>query len=270
MSNLTSVGVVGGISAPIPYVYGAQLAWASNTTITATACQMRDSTNGVDISIGSPFAASPTTTTINGAVNGLNGLDTGSLGVSKQYAVYAISDQSGFNPAGYILSLNATNPLLPSTPSTPFPSGYSSWRRIGYVFTNSSSQFILFYQTGKGNNRYYQYDAAQAVLTGGSSATFAAVNLEAFAPLVTNSLVYLAASYVPAVAGNVASLRPTGSSAAANVSPVQITGTVAAVAQKFPAVPVMAKIATTHLNVDYIVQTSDALSLSVVGYQDSI
>ncbi len=253
---------------PIVYASGMQLSWVSTTTLSVTSGQVRDYTNEFDIVVGAPYSATPVATTINGAINGLNGLDTGALGNNKCYAVYAIGDSAGFNPPGFLLSLNAANaPLMPTGVNG---SNYSLIRRIGYVFTDGSAHFLKFYQVGTGGSRYYQYDVPISVLSGGSSATFAAVNLETAAPLVNNSLVYINLAYTGNAAGNQASIRPTGSAAAAGSCPIEITAIATGHAQDFTPTAALATVSTTHLQLDYIVQASDALSISVVGYQDSL
>ncbi len=243
------------INLPFLYVNGLQLSWVSNSTASVSSGQCRDSTNIVDIVIGA------TATVISTAFVGVNGLDSGTAAVSTDYNVFAISDSASRNPSGFLISTSAANPVMPS--------GYDSLRLIGRLKTNSSSQLILFYQTGNGSVRTYQWDSPIAVLTGGTSATFVAVPLTAGMPAI-RSTVILNAKYTPAVAANIASLRPTGSSVAAASSPVVMSGAVAAVVQDFPPFTMLPLLATGAPSIDYVVTTSDALTLLVVGYVDNL
>lgn len=243
------------VNLPFLYVNNATIAYGSNTTLTVAAGQVRDSTDTQDLTLSS-------STTINAAVNGINGLDTGALGNNKCYAVFIIADPTGVQVTGTILSLSATAPLLPF--------GYGLFRRIGWVFTDGSSHFLKFYQIGSGgsSSRTYYYDSPVSVLSGGSSATFAAVSLVNAVPLINGVAVFLNASYTPAVAGNTTSIRPTGSSAAANASPVILSGVVVSKAQDFAAIKTVALVSSSLPSIDYVVQSSDALSLSVAGFED--
>src|SRR6266568_7546379 len=93
------------VNAPQLYVNNLNISRASSTTLLIAAGQCRDSTNVFDMFL-------PSATTINAAVNGLNGLDTGSLIATKMYYVYVIADPSGFKPTGCLMSLSAS-PVLP-------------------------------------------------------------------------------------------------------------------------------------------------------------
>ncbi len=242
------------VNLPASYVNNATIAYGSNTTLTVAPGQVRDSTNVNDLVLSA-------STTVNAAVNGINGLDTGSLAANKCYAVFIIADPTGVQVTGTIISLSATAPTLPF--------GYGLFRRIGWILTDASSHFLKFYQLGSGasNVRTYYYDSPVSVLSGGASATFAAVSLVNGVPAM-NAAIFLNAAYTPAVAGNAASIRPTGSSVAANASPVILTGDVIAKAQDFSAIKTVALLATGVPSIDYVVQSSDALSLSVAGFED--
>src|SRR5258708_33714271 len=73
---------------------------------------------------------------INSAVNGVNGLDTGTIAASTQYAVYLIGDSRNYNNAAAVISLtsNYPDPLMPS--------GYDSYRLIGFMATDGPTHFV--------------------------------------------------------------------------------------------------------------------------------
>lgn len=76
--------------------------------------------------------------TNNAAGTGVGGLDTGSLGASAWYYVYAISNGT---TTSTLLSTSATTPTMPS--------GYVYKYRIGAVRTGGSSTFLRTLQKGK-------------------------------------------------------------------------------------------------------------------------
>ena len=135
---------------PYLYKYGLVIsndATTPNTKLDISAGQCRDSANMIDMGIGSSYVvpyqglAVSTPLVLNAGVNGANGLDTGSLAASSMYAVYIIGDSRGYNATASILSLASnSSPLLPS--------GYDSYRVIGYWATDASSHFLLGYYTG--------------------------------------------------------------------------------------------------------------------------
>ena len=193
--------------------------------------------------------------TINGAVVGANGIDTGSLGATKMYAVYLIGDSTSYQDPAAILSLSASSPQLPQ--------GYDIYRRIGWAVTNSSSQFPVFYQHGKDSNRVYLYDVGIAELSGGSSATFANIDCSSSVPVIaTEALCDLL--YTPDGATDVAEFRPGGSSASNGMVRIG-TGVVAA--QRVQAwLPI--EVESSLPVVEYKVTSGDTLTVNVIGYKD--
>lgn len=155
-----------------------------NTKININAGICRDSTNTFDINLGNyngqnNSGTANSSTTINAATNGLNGLDTGTFAASKVYRVFVIGDAVNGNPTGCVISLAAatTGPLMPF--------GYNVFRHIGYAVTDSSVHFLLFYQSGNNNTRLFTFDSPQASsVTAGTSATYAAIDLTALVPAV--------------------------------------------------------------------------------------
>ena len=69
------------------------------------------------------------------AASGANGLDTGSEEASKWYAFFVIHNPTTSTTAG-MFSLSPTAPTMPT--------GYTLFRRVGYVLNNASSNFTLF------------------------------------------------------------------------------------------------------------------------------
>lgn len=187
---------------PFLYINGLNVsnnATTPNTKLDVAAGQCRDSTDSIDMVFSSAI-------TINAAVNGYNGLDTGSLGASHVYAVYGIADSAGFNPVGCMLSL-ASN----SSPLLPF--GYDSYRLIGYAVTDSSSHFLLAYVSGNNNYRMFIYDVPIATaVTAGNSATYAAVTLTNFVPNVQNTPVLIETNWTANAAADTLALQPFGAS----------------------------------------------------------
>lgn len=237
------------------YITGLNLAWASNTTLTISPGLCRDSTNSYDIN------ASAGSFTLNGAVNGVNGLDTGNLAASTWYAVYVIHDYTHQNVNATLLSTSATNPLLPAT--------HNSFRRIGWVRTDGSSHFLKFYQCGNANDRFYQWDSLATILSGGTATTFTAQSLAAGAPPQAMP-VYLTLTYTGALSGNLAGVRPTGSSATIGVTPITINAINAATLRIFPAAKILPALSGGQASIEYIVTASDLLSISLGSFEDCV
>jgi hypothetical protein len=238
---------------PNLYVDNLAIARASATTITVGVGACRDSTNTQDIDVD-------TTITIDGAVVGVNGIDTGALANNTWYRVYLIADAQGFNPVKGLISTSAT-PVMPY--------GYSLLKRVGWMKTNGSAQFLPVYISGNSKIKFYQWDTPIAVLSGGSATSFTAQSLAAGMPPQATP-VYLNAAYTPALAANTASIRPTGSSAAALSCPVELKGVVNTVPIKDSMIKFLPQLATGNPSLDYVVTSSDALTLTVAGFEDYI
>jgi len=120
------------------YIYGLEL--SNNST---------DSDHDIDISAGQALDSTNSDVIILGAftkqldggwTQGTNqgGLDTGSIAADTWYHMYAIAKPDGLADA--IFSTNATTPSLPA--------GYTLFRRIGSVLTDSSANIVQFFQNG--------------------------------------------------------------------------------------------------------------------------
>lgn len=239
---------------PFLYVSNMDLVYATTTTLTVTAGMCRDQSNIYDIVV-------PVNTTISFNNYGFNAIDQGTITASSLYTIYAIADGREFNPPGFVASLSNTIPFLPA--------GYSVYRRIGQVAVGSGSTILDFYQFGTGTDRTYQYDIPITALSAGSSATFASFHMEKFVPSIINTPVIMTAEYTPATAGNICYLRPTGSTQTTTVP--FASGVVISVAQYLPPTTMLCGLNTNgQPSFDYEVQTSDALTVRVIGYRDAL
>lgn len=261
-------------SLPHLYTSGLQLSCASTTLLAVAPGAARDSNNTIDMVVGLqnyfgidvpsalPLGYQPGLF-INSAVNGVNGLDTGTIAASTQYAVYLIGDSTNNNNTAAILSLASNfGPTLPS--------GYDSFRLIGFIETDGSSHFV--YATHKPQNiaglLTYFNNPGLSVLSGGNATSFTAIDLTANNAIPTttlpNIIVTFLATFTPASSGDIAQFRPTGSSATGNLP--TITGIAANIAQT-QYIQVIAGVGSSKPEIDYLVTSgSDALSLSVVEW----
>lgn len=239
------------------YVDGLLISKTSNTVVGIARGQCRDSTNVHDIVVNPALSAST-------AFNGANGLDTGTVANNTLYAVYVIFDPSNQVPVASLLSTSATQPTMPAVRGVV----YQSFRRVGWVKTNSSAQIQDFYVVGTGKERIVTYNldtTASAILVGGNATSFTAVSLmDDFVP-VTSQRVEFNYSFLPGAASRTLTFRPTGGGiAAANCTEV-VTGQVTSVAisgsflmQTGPA-----------QTIDYVVSNSgDAATLYMKSYTD--
>lgn len=229
------------------YVNNLQISWASTTTLSMAAGQCRDSTDSVDLTLSA-------TTTINGAVNGLNGLDTGSLANATWYYVYVIGSSLNLETTGTILSTSST-PLLPS--------GYDCYRRIGWALTDGSAHFLAYNVYGNSNERIYMWDAIVTELSAAGNTSYTDVDMaSSVAP--SSTLVHLNWKLVPATAGNITLLRKNGSSSTTNP---QLTGSVSAQPN---AGYIMMNTDSSQVIEYKTASGSDALTLYVIGFTDFI
>lgn len=254
------------------YKQGLGISVASNTTLTIASGVARSIADDADLNLGDFFgySASPqANTTLNAAVNGVNGLDTGTLAASTVYNVFVIGDLAGYNPTATLLSLSQTAPLLPSSASAGiFPSGYNTFRHIGFAVTNASTQFIVMLQSGIGSVVYYKFNVPIEVLTAGTSATQAAVDLSAVVPAVNGIPVLLGCDFAANAAGDTAKLCYSGGTIASSHD--IITGQVAgSTAHMTPSMMIPAAVVSGKAKIDYILSTASAsLSLWVTGFVD--
>lgn len=262
-------------SLPHLYISGLNISAASTTIIAIAPGQARDSNDNIDMPVGFPNLQGTTLPVtqfqgymppilVSSVVNGVNGLDTGTIAASTQYAIYLIGDSRGYNPVAGILSLT-------SNPGPIMPLGYDSFRLIGFWQTDGSSHFV--YATHKPQNMvgavtYYDVPPI-AVLTGGNATTFTAIDLTTNAAIPTttlpNVIVWLLVVFIPAAAGDVVQFRPTGSAATANVT--TIVGIAAGIAQT-QYIEVIAGVSGGSVpSIDYLVTSaSDSVTVSVASW----
>ena len=234
----------------LPYraVNTAVYSWASNTTLSIPAGQYRDTTNSIDIVLSA-------TATLNAAATGLNGIDIGTFAASTWYYIYAIGDSAGNRVSGALISASATAPNLPF--------GYDAFALIGFALSDGSTHFLKFDVTGNGATHTYMWDAAVSVLSGGTSATFAAIDLSTAVPPVDLTEVVLNTAFTPNAANDIFKLRKTGSSSTTNLT---IAGNVAAKVTQ-DQVSVISALSSSVAKIDYLVTASGALTITVLGFK---
>lgn len=258
---------------PFLYISGLDLSVASTKIIAIAPGQARDSNDIIDMPVGFSnlqgnvvpaiqYQNYQSPLLVNAQTNGVNGLDQGSLAASTQYAVYLIGDSRGYKDVAGIMTLSSNaSPLMPS--------GYDSYRLLGFVSTNASTNFVFAtnpVQLMKNASAYY-LSGASAALSGGTSTSFAEVDLNSYVPLASlpNVIVQLLVTYIPSSAGSYAQFRPADSSATTNL--VTISAQSAGIAQTQYIQVIAGPNGSSHTALDYKVSSSsDSLSFSVVGY----
>jgi hypothetical protein len=194
------------------------------------------------------------------AVNGVNGLDTGTVAASKVYAVWLISDSRNYKVTAGLLSLASNaNPLMPFD--------YDSKRLIGYVVTDSSSDILLGYHFGKGNDRKWVFDAPQATtVTAGAATTFTAVDLVTLVPPVENVGVMVETVLTPSAAGRGVFLQGFNGTGSQITNLGQVTSVVLQNNDL-----VLAQLDTASPEIKYKVSNgSDAVAINVAGFEFSV
>lgn len=188
------------INSGLFYVNGLQISNVSGNVpsqqLNLTKGLARNSTNIADIVLSSNVL-------IDASQKGRNGVDIGPLLPNRFYAVYVIGDSTDNTPTAGLLSL-ATNP------SPYFPVGYDMYRRIGWVLTDGTSNIVTFTQLGVDENRTYYYKTFITVLIGGSSTSYAPIDLSGAVPPIfeegttSTNQVFLTLDYLPALVSNFA------------------------------------------------------------------
>lgn len=272
----------------------------TNVLVNVAAGAARDSTNQDDIVFGSSVI-------INSAVNGANGLDTGSATLANNtfYYVFAIGSslssgqeisniQAVSTMASGTTILNGTviaegtitqpsatvsnNPqpagLLSLSATAPtLPLGYDMFRRIGAVLTDGAGHILPFWQDNgaNGSGRKMWYDAPISVLAATAAAAFTAQSLAVAVPAVAgasaNTDVQLQADLLPNAPANFVEIRPTGSTAAAGN--VKMSGPVAAV-HEFGQLSAVAATSAGAMSIDWITDAASTVQLSVSAYVDKL
>lgn len=213
-------------------------------------------------STGSYQLSTSSTIVINSAVNGLNGLDTGTIAASTIYAVYLVWDPVTFNPTGAMISTSLVTPLMPF--------GYSAFLLIGYVTTDSSMHFLKGYWTaGNTSARTFWYDAFQASpITAGASTTYAHVNLITLVPNVANTPVLIYSVFSANGAADTLSLQAGNATGAqAIITAPVVTGTAnVTTLNTILAQPVSITSVISPVINYKVSSSSDAVAIDVAGY----
>lgn len=108
------------------------------TTGTTNTTQSSITVTGIDV-MGSFFAYVSTQADITR--NGAGGLDTGSKANSTGYDLYAIADATSSRFSMVFSSAGGNQPTLPS--------GYTKWRKIGWIYVNSSGNLVPMIKRGR-------------------------------------------------------------------------------------------------------------------------
>lgn len=252
--------------APIAYKQGGVISVTSNTTLSITSLLQRSIANDFDINIGDYFGAN-SATVLNAAVVGLNGIDTGALAASTVYAVWAIADAAGYNPSGFILSLNSTTG--PQMPYTVYRSGYNTFVRVGWAVTDSSAHFLTLRVSGQGSVVRYTYEIPPFVLNGGVATSQTAVSLSSSVPAVNLIPVQFAAQLVAGAASQSGQVCVSGLAGGVIANSKNLViGQVATVANR-GTFEVPAAVTSGVPAVDYTVSNAASnLSLWVLSFDD--
>ena len=261
---------------PLPYLYiqGLNISYASPTLLAIAPGCCRDSTNSIDIVYGfqglqgntipSPLYKGYTAPLIiNSQVNGVNGLDIGTLVSSTIYGVYMIADSRGYNPvAGLLSHLAQITPIMPN--------GYDSLRLIGFV--DPATGPVFDYSVHKPQNMknaltFYNIRPINVLMngnvTGGST-----VDLSVNGAVPTTSLlcilVWFYVIYTPAKKGNRLFFRYTSSNGD-NQNNATIIGQQDGIAQT-QYISAFATATTVPLIDYFIFSSADTVSLYVAAW----
>ncbi len=187
------------VNAGLKYCNGLEISRTSDEVVAIAAGACRDSNNVIDIVVDSALS-------VSNIVSGAGGLDTGTVANSTFYAVFVIADSTKHNDPVGLISASGTAPTLPE--------GYDSFRRIGWVKTDGTADFLEFRQYGAGQERWMWYDAPIATdITAGSSATYAAVDASGGLPDSNPRMVNWYCVFTPTGADDLLVLTPGTSTA---------------------------------------------------------
>jgi hypothetical protein len=118
--------------------------------------------------------------TVDSAITGTGGFDTGTRGASKENHIYLVSD--GVSIAA-MFSLSATGPSFANA------TNYLYWKRLGARFTNASSNFLRAITNGRRTQYVVGINPANSVIVAGpgtagsvSTPTWVAIPLSGIVP----------------------------------------------------------------------------------------
>lgn len=241
---------------------GMELTYASTTTITVGDGKCPDSTEQNIIVLDSDK-------TLNLAKTGLGGLDKGTLAANTKYNIFAAASSESPDYVSGLVN-NPENPYPPgvifsvdSEPSLPFK--YDMYRYIGAFYTDGSSHVVKFLQTGEGSERTMWYDAAVSELSGGTSSTYANIDVATSVPR-PGLVALLKVTVTPTGAGDAVNILPYGSSATNGYATV--AGSVASVAQIVSPVACPTGSNSGAATLQY--KVTGTASIAVQGYIDQL
>ena len=231
-----------------------------NTKLSISQGIARDSQNVMDLCVGvnNPNVQNVTVSaplSVSSAVSGAGGLDVGTIAANSLYAVYLIGDSRYYQPTAGMLSL-ASN-LYPTMPFQ-----YDSWRLIGYVATDGSSNFRRSYVSGTGNSRMFTFDSPVAIVTAGNQTSYTALDLSAFVPAIENTQVLVNSAFTAAAAADIANLKGANQVGDAVTIIAPVAGATAVTTQQNA---VLAQVAAGVAKVSYKV-SAGTITVSLVNY----
>jgi hypothetical protein len=239
------------------YAYGMNITPVISTlTASISDGLMRDSTNTDDIAVNTNGAG----TILNLGINGLNGLDTGTATANTFYQVFAIADPTGYQPSGFIASVNAA-PLLPFQ--------YGLYRRIGWLLLNATPTIEYFYQVGLDNTRFYQYTpvATSSGITPADTA-FHVVDINYFCPPQVCKT-FINVSCTSTVASDVALSLQSGNSTNTNGSLAPVIMNINNISGStdfyFPPAVLICGVVSSNAAIQYAVNAFSGLTLHFQG-----
>jgi len=228
------------------FINGLHFTYIDDTTFSITAGQMKSLDNNQYVTYGSAI-------TVDTAIVGANGIDTGVLEASKCYAIHAIYDELGYATPAILLSLSFTAPVLPT--------GYNKFRRISFANTDASVHFYQARSTGEGRNRMMFFDNSIEVLSSGAALTFTDISLAAVCPPIEGLKVDLYTEFTAGTPGDYYSFLPGSSTETAGI---QITS-----ANVY--VPMIEGISSSVPAVKYLVQSgTDSLGVNISAVYDVV
>ena len=236
---------------PVPYTNGLQItndATTPNTLLDIGSGVTLDSTDTFQMINNGSIAVHTT-------INGLNGLDTGTVAVSTVYAVYLISDPVTLKPIGGMFSLSLTQPLMPF--------GYSAFKLIGFMTTDSSGYILKgYWSAGNSSARVFTFDAPIQCLSGNQT-SYTGVALTTFVPAVEGTPVVLFSNFAANAAGDTENLQGYNSTGDAVTIIAPVAGTTAHTTQQNT---VLAQLNSGAPSINYKV-SAGTLVLDVCSYQ---
>ena len=236
---------------PYSYMNGLQI-----TNDATTPNSLLDIGSGVTIDSTNTFQMiNNGTIVINAASNGLNGLDTGTFAAAKVYAVYLVSDPVSLQPIGAMISLSLTAPLMPF--------GYSAFKLIGFITTDSSGYILKgYWSAGNSGLRTFTFDAPIQCLSGNQT-SYTGVALTTFVPAVDNTPVVLFSNFTANAAADIENLQGYNSTGDAVTIIAPVAGATAHTTQQNT---VLAQLNSGAPSIKYKV-SAGSLVLDVCSYQ---